>query len=890
VIFLISIKMELKVLCFTFLVLCFNNKNSQVIGQNNNVNNTLIDEVFELLKISLGYPNPASDEAILLVGLTGSGKTTLAQFLTGDNSKLISVPVSDEDDGQFYIIDENDTIGSNITISKTVHPEIYVDGPTSKVLVDCPGFADTRSETYDIAITIFIKNIFKWAKHIKIIMVVNYSALQKVGGSRDEFTSLLTHMTNMLKNYDNYRSSIGIIATKVGNTYTFSKGMPRLVPDETIIRQIANFITVVKNERTKIEEIKFLDDLLKKNYQDVHTNIAIFRKPNAAGPLEDLVDFQNGKTKIREMLFNNTIYADSEISDIGLKISKNSEIVVIEMCNQIEKNIKSLLGVFKLRIIEHFNLIIRTTNSYEKLQSDLENAHTLFNHAEPNVEGIKNELMWFFNFLETNEIIKNSFPEQTYKNIIAQLEYLSLLQSVSNSELVKSTFRWRDYFADLVNYLSENSKWYSFILTAFERMSQYDIQKNKTNIKIKTLQDWSQFKQFIVDDLRMKPEALIRNKIELNEQERKSLADILNTTLSPMSSQYLINDQSSCELRIEGYFVKMSDIQINQTVLAITIFAQYTVFIDSSFNKEGQEVFMTIIAPKWEVIGQQTINLNGKKPDLKIPVEGDGSAGLPGGPGGTFFGIGSEFANGNFLNVSTNGGTGGDGVDGENGKDGSVDIDVDIVKNYICKTDHESGKHYIVLNNIEYKIIGKIEAVTAQNHLYRGFNAEITIESVSKPISGFSGGKQGLGGVHSESTKIISLYKPSQIALSNNIGISGHSGKGGKGGKGEITDGRIVIYYEELMSLGLLSKVLNSICKVKEEERGKIQPNAADGCNDCSGEQLQPKKNLQATYSVVSKYRTFLLKQTTDEFIVNIKSPQSFLNALNSNEKIINLA
>jgi hypothetical protein len=498
--------------------------------------------------------------------------------------------------------------------------------------------------------------------------------------------------------------------------------------------------------------------------------------------------------------------------------------------------------------------------------------------------------MWFFNFLETNKILKNSFPEQTYKNIITQLGYLSLLQSVSKSELTKSRFSWRDYFADLVNYLRENSKWYSFILAAFERMSQYDIQNIKTNIKIKTLQDWPQFKQFIFDDLRMKADTLITNKMNLNAHERKSLADILNTTLSPMSSQYLYQglhylyyDQGKCELRIEGYFVRTSDIKIDRTVSAITIFAQYTVFIDSSFNKEGQEVFMTIIAPKWEVIGQKTINLNGKsQPKIQHNIKGHGAAGVPGGPGRTFFGIGNEFVNGNFLKVSTNGGTGGDGVNGEKGKDGGGDIDADIVKNYICKTKKKffTGIEYIVLNNIEYKIFGKSITwkVFPPFESDFSFNADITIKSVSKSKSGFSGGKQGLGGVHSQSTKIISLHKPSQIALANNIGMHGHCGKGGKGGKGEIMHGLILILK------------INSYCEVLKKEQGKVQPNAADGCDNCSGVQLQPKKNLQATYSVVSKYRTFLLKQTTKESKVNIKSPQSFLNGLNSNEKIKNLA
>jgi energy-coupling factor transporter ATP-binding protein EcfA2 len=114
-------------------------------------------------------------EVILFVGITGSGKTTLTQFLAGDNDKLFSVAVDEEtadETGEFLIID-NDKISNSTITSKTLYPEAIVDADTHEVLVDCPGFSDTRSTNYDIAATIFTKYLIDNVNAVKVVLVVN---------------------------------------------------------------------------------------------------------------------------------------------------------------------------------------------------------------------------------------------------------------------------------------------------------------------------------------------------------------------------------------------------------------------------------------------------------------------------------------------------------------------------------------------------------------------------------------------------------------------------------------------------------------------------------------------------------------------------------------------
>ncbi|GIY51975.1 uncharacterized protein CEXT_422351 [Caerostris extrusa] len=121
--------------------------------------NGLIRTTFDLLESGDKAIQLTEDHrnVILIMGNTGSGKSTFTQWIAGDNSKLISKEVK-ADTGEFIIIDNNRISDSTIK-SKTVFPELVVDSRTNAAYYDCPGFSDTRSTSNDIATTYFIK---KW--------------------------------------------------------------------------------------------------------------------------------------------------------------------------------------------------------------------------------------------------------------------------------------------------------------------------------------------------------------------------------------------------------------------------------------------------------------------------------------------------------------------------------------------------------------------------------------------------------------------------------------------------------------------------------------------------------------------------------------------------------
>jgi len=86
--------------------------------------------------------------AILMLGNTGVGKTTVTQILNGDLTKLHAVLTHK---GQMVIIDDEQRIGLPTTKSKTFVPEYVVNPENNVAFYDCPGSDDHRGPEMDIA-------------------------------------------------------------------------------------------------------------------------------------------------------------------------------------------------------------------------------------------------------------------------------------------------------------------------------------------------------------------------------------------------------------------------------------------------------------------------------------------------------------------------------------------------------------------------------------------------------------------------------------------------------------------------------------------------------------------------------------------------------------------
>ena len=141
----------------------------------------------------------AEKDAVIVLGKTGVGKSTLINYLAGCELKEQWV------EGQLEPTlevrgtssggerDEVTPIGHEAT-SKTFMPQIVA--VNDQVYCDCPGFSDNRGAEINIANAVNIKQALSRARSLRMVVLVNYHSL--FADRRNVFRDLLRTLTDLL--------------------------------------------------------------------------------------------------------------------------------------------------------------------------------------------------------------------------------------------------------------------------------------------------------------------------------------------------------------------------------------------------------------------------------------------------------------------------------------------------------------------------------------------------------------------------------------------------------------------------------------------------------------------------------------------------------------------
>ena len=220
----------------------------------------------------------------------------------------------------------------------------------------------------------------------------------------------------------------------------------------------------------------------------------------------------------------------------------------------------------------------------------------------------------------------------------------------------------------LEEHLNDTTSWYSSLHTIFMEHERYNM--NKLNLK-------ESFESL---------EKRIDSENDKQDVKKSALETVKSAAFNSQWTWQCIDLRGRFGLEIRGDIVRTSDFiyspsRCEDKIDFVEIYALNTIFIDANISFVGEKLQVTIIAPSWQVIGSKYINLNGKtgeahkEPKAKkgytqgIKNGKDGKAGLPGGLGGSFYGIAKTVVNPENLKISVNGGNGAAGQDGGNGAD-----------------------------------------------------------------------------------------------------------------------------------------------------------------------------------------------------------------------------
>ena len=213
-----------------------------------------LDESIELLTTCIAYGKARAQklqdkEAIIVIGNTGAGKSTLVNYLSGCTLRLQSpeelpeeldllddiITVLPKSDGG--TLDEIMPIGHTKT-SKTFMPQIETDPEGQNTYCDCPGFLDNRGAEINIANAVNIKAALIGAQNVRIVILINYFSLKADRGrGLNDMLTICTHLFGHQDNLLKHKDSLLLGVTGAPLTWRLDRVKRWLIKDTPDIMQ-----------------------------------------------------------------------------------------------------------------------------------------------------------------------------------------------------------------------------------------------------------------------------------------------------------------------------------------------------------------------------------------------------------------------------------------------------------------------------------------------------------------------------------------------------------------------------------------------------------------------------------------------------------------------------
>lgn len=428
---------------------------------------------------------PNSSNIILVIGNTGSGKSTLIHYLAGDNSKLISLESPNPNVIDFIISDQLDPGRDSqfATVSRTLIPEAYVDDEQN-VFCDTPGFGDTRNETVEIAATFLIKSVIKSALNIKVVMVVNYDSV--AGYNRDDFDNLLSRTSQLIKNVKKFKDSVSLVVTKAPSIRVRGRTVID-IHEDSVKNSTAAFMAahrmVLELRGSNENKISLIDALLENDSNDQdYPRISIFLRPTDVGPFDTIDRMVAGRLAIRKSILEHTTYAGIDDDDFGYPLTASALLKVNNLVQHISDVSRSTLTNIADEIIGELLDRIDRAVGYERKFEMIKVAKTCVQLEHQDALSLKQltekltELILSFN-ITSIDLLEFDRLEQHVKNLII-LEPLLHNPTTNNSTtnpFLEESKRTSNYFPFLLPIIDLLADYETEILFYIAEEAEYTI-------------------------------------------------------------------------------------------------------------------------------------------------------------------------------------------------------------------------------------------------------------------------------------------------------------------------------------------------------------------------------------------------------------------------------
>lgn len=617
---------------------------------------------------------------VLVLGITGSGTTTLTSLITAAELEAIETKGSED---AFRIVDNANKIGDECrTAPKTTVPDFMIDTENSVVFYDCPGFSNSREVKAELARHFTIRKLLYSVESVKVLFTIPYEFLI----DQTHFLELLQHIIEFIIDIDKYRDGIALVVTKVPNADRATDN--KVVSVEAvadILQKIKSSLAATDEDQGKKEQkLLFIDALLAKSGHD-YARIGIIHRINEAGPLSKMPQIQSEKGAVLKMVNDNLAYIQKDDDGFGYRLSDGFANDINDVVKELQEEI---IANFAILNPELKRFVLQQEKEHAKSLTDL--IDTLNSINEKLLQISSTEPKHFKQqFIGAVNALSIGLSNKSSKTLFKYLEFLDFLQLFSNKNLTVP-IEAITVLAQQKAYVKSIGSFYVALGELRNKLSHYRVQQRANEI------DGNRLLNLVINDDKIKSTVAdleIKSTIDSIDRDlyaRMEHAPINKIRLNVMQSiwrQSMHSPTKDCSidgkrLTAKGYNVVMSDIiktncWPNATV--IEIFALHKVFIDSNIEKPS--IYLSIISPEWEIVTNDDtsgglIQLNGvngtnfessaKKGQNSEEKGKDGEPGVSGGDGGQLFAI-AQIINEKQLEIFVSGGNGGDGQDGGNG-------------------------------------------------------------------------------------------------------------------------------------------------------------------------------------------------------------------------------